>query len=147
MAAVFAGIRQAVEHRLYGYGFTLAFARHLLCTQLFITGTALLAGVAVAWFSLWPLAFGAGAALTTFSLWQICRSAQAFVHLQFSASLGIRLFAGFTARLLLIGIVLFALLIWLKVPVVPLLFGLTSTVASILLWGISRLSRKTVKEA
>ena len=147
MDAAFAGFRYAIERRLYGMGFALPFARHLLCTQLVITGFALLAGLALLWYSVWPIAFGAGAAITTFSLWQISRSAQALTHLQFTSALGLRLFIGFTARLLLIAIVLFALIIWLKAPVVPLLLGLTTTVASILLWGLSRLSRKTVKEA
>jgi hypothetical protein len=147
MTAILAHIRHAIERRLYNMGFALPFARHLLCTQIIISGLALAAGVILLWYSLWPLAFGAGAAITTFSLWQISRSAQAFVHRQFSAALGLRLFIGFSARLFLIGIVLFALIVWLKVPLVPLLLGLTSTVASILLWGISRVSRKTVKEA
>jgi hypothetical protein len=82
----------------------------------------------------------------TFSLWQISRSAQAFVQMQYSALLALRLFFGLNVRLFLIGIVLFVLIVQLKAPLAPLLLGLTSTVASILLWGISRLSRKTVKE-
>ena len=61
--------------------------------------------------------------------------------------MAIRLFLGFTARLVLIGIVLCGLMVWLRAPVAPLLAGLTSTVASIALWGLSRFSRKTVKEA
>ena len=143
----YAAIRHNIERRLYGFGFTQPFARQLLCTQIIISIIGMTIGVIFAWFSLWPLAFGAGSTLTTFSLWHIIRSAQAFVHLQFSALLGMRLFIGFTARLLLIGIVLFALIFWLKAPVVPLLLGLTSTVISIALWGVSRVSRKTVKEA
>jgi len=146
MTAVFAHIRHAIERRLYDMGFALPVVRHLLCTQLIISGLALAAGIILLWYSLWPLAFGAGAAITTFSLWQISRSAQAFVQQQFSAALGLRLFMGFSARLLLIGIVLFALIVWLKAPLAPLLLGLTSSVASILLWGVSRVSRKTVKE-
>lgn len=147
MPAVFARFRHAVERRLYGLGFTLPFARSLLCTQMGISGVALLAGLVLLWYSVWPLTFGAGAVLATFSLWQISRSAQAFAHQQFSTSLGLRLFIGFTARLLLIGIALFILMVQLRAPVVPLLLGLTSTVVSILLWGVSRISRKTVKEA
>ena len=147
MIALFPGFRQAIERRLHGMGFALPVARHILCSQLVISALALSAGLALVWYSAWPIAFGAGAALTTFSLWHISRSAQAFVRLPFSSLLGLRLFIGFTARLIVIGIALFALIVWLKVPVAPLLLGLTSTVVSILLWGVSRISRKTAKEA
>jgi len=147
MIAVFAHIRHAVERRLYGMGFVLPFVRYLLSIQIIISGCALAVGIALFWYTRWPLAFGAGATIMTFSLWHISRSAQAFIQLQFSASLRLQLFLGFSVRLFLIGIMLFVLIAWLKVPLVPLLLGLTSTVASILLWGISRFSRKTVKEA
>ena len=147
MTAVFAQIRHTVERRLYDMGFALPFVRYLLSIQILISGFALAAGIALLWYSRWPLAFGAGAAIITFSLWHISRSAQTLVQPQFSASHGLRLFCGFSVRLLLIGIALFMLIVWLKAPLVPLLLGLTSTVASILLWGISRLSRNTVKEA
>jgi hypothetical protein len=146
MTASLAHIRHAIERRLYTMGFALPVARHLLCTQIIISGLALTAGIILLWYSLWPLAFGAGATITTFSLWQISRSAQALVQQQYSTTLGLRQFIGFSARLLFIGIVFFALIVWLKVPLAPLLLGLTSTVASILLWGVSRISRKTVKE-
>jgi len=147
MTAVLTHIRRTVERRLYAMGFSLPFARYLLCIQIIISGFALAAGIVLLWYSLWPLTFGIGAAIVTFSLWQITRSAQAFVHLQYSASLALRLYISFSARLLLIGIVLFVLIAWLKVPLAPLLLGLTSTVASILLWGISKNSRKIAKEA
>ena len=147
MIAVFAHIRYAIERRLYGMGFVLPFVRYLLSIQIIISGFALATGILLLWYSSWPLAFGAGAAIMTCSLWHISRLAQAFVPLRFSASLGLRLFLGFNVRLFLIGIALFVLIVWLKAPLAPLLFGLTSTVVIILLWGISRLSRKTVKEA
>jgi len=147
MTAALAHIRYAVERRLYGMGFALPFVRYLLSIQIIVSGFALAAGIVLLWYSHWPLAFGAGAAIMTYSLWQISRTAQAFVQLQYSAALALRLFFGFSLRLLLIGIVFFVLIVQLKAPLAPLLLGLTSTVASILLWGISRLSRKTVKEA
>lgn len=112
-----------------------------------VTASGLLVGLLCLWFSLWPLAFGLGALLMTYSLWHIIRFAQVSVQQQFTVALGLRLGLGFSARLLLIGTVLFALIVLLKVPVVPLVLGLTSTVAGIVLWGISRSSRKPVKEA
>lgn len=147
MKALTFALRRAMESRLYQMGFAFPAVRHLLTTQIAVTALAFLFGLILIWYSIWPITFGAGAAISTFSLWQICRSAQDFLQMQFSSSLSLRLFVGFSARLMMIGIVLFALIVWLKAPVAPLLLGLTTTVVSILLWGLSRLSRKTVKEA
>lgn len=145
--AALASLRHALERRLYGLGFTMPVARHLLCTQVLVAAFGLLAGLLLLWLTLWPLAFGLGALIMTYSLWHIIRFAQVAVQQRFSAALGIRLGLGFSARLLLIGVALFALIALLKVPVVPLLLGLTSAVAGIVLWGIAKSSRKPVKEA
>ena len=142
-----AAVRQKIERHLYARGFSSAVVRHLLCTQIMITAAALGVGVPAALVSLWPLLFGTGAAIALFSLWHIARFAAVSIHQEFSVALGIRLFSGFTLRLLLTGVVLFTLIVWLRVPVVPLLAGLTTTVAGIAVWGLSRFSRKTVKEA
>ncbi len=145
--AFLASIRQKIESRLYRLGFSAPIVRHLLCTQIMICAAALIAGVAFFMLTLWPLAFAAGAVLATFSLWNIARFAQAHVHQQFSAQLGLLLFFSFTGRFLLIGVALFALIVLLRLPIIPLVLGLTSTIAGIAVWGISRYSRKTAKEA
>ena len=145
--AILTSIRHKIESRLYHLGFSSAIVRHLLCTQVMICGAAFIVGAALVWLTLWPLFFGAGAVIATYSLWQIARVAQASLQQQYSTALGLRLFFGFSGRLILISIVLFALIVWLRAPVIPLLIGLTSTVAGIVAWGISRRFRKTVKEA
>lgn len=142
-----ADIRQSLDVRLYRLGFVSSAVRHLLTTQIIITAVGLACGMACLWFTLWPLTFAAGAAIATFSLWQISRFAQVAILQQFSASLAIRSGLGFILRLGLIAVVLFVLVIQLKAPVAPLVIGLTSTVAGMFLWGLARLSRKTVKEA
>ena len=145
--AFLASIRQKIETRLYHLGFSSDVVRHLLCTQLLICGAGIGVGLALFWLTLWPLSFAAGAAIATFSLWHISRFAQTNIHYQYSPALGLKLFFGFTWRFLLIGVVLSLLIVWLRAPIIPLLIGLTSTVAGIAAWGISRYSRKTAKEA
>lgn len=142
-----ATLRQHIEGRLYKTGFSSSIVRHLLATQLLISGGALLLGSFFFWLSLWPLLFGIGASLACLSLWHIARFAQANIRTQYTPAMALRLFLGLNARLVLTAIVLFALIVWLRAPVMPLLVGLSSTVAGIVVWGISRLSRKTVKEA
>lgn len=140
-------LRLAIERRLYSVGFTLPVVRRMVSTQLLVTAAGLAIGLLFLWLTAWPLTFGAGAAIATYSLWHVAKVAQGMVHLEFSIALAMRLFLGFSLRMLLIGLVLFALIVWLGAPVAPLLVGLTSAVISIALWGISRFSRKTVKEA
>lgn len=140
-------LRHNIESRLYRLGFSSSVVRRLLAVQILISFCGLLVGAAVFWLSLWPLLFGVGASLACFSLWHIARFAQANIQTQYTPAMALRLFLGLNARLALIAIVLFALIVWLKAPVAPLLIGLSSTVAGIVVWGISRLSRKTVKEA
>ena len=144
---VIADARRTLERRLYGAGFFIPAARQLLGIQIVVCALSLCIGAAALWLTAWPLAFGAGACITTYSLWHIIRFAQASLQDHFSAALAFRQFFGFSARLLLIGTVLFALIVWLRTPVAPLLAGLTSTLVSLVLWGITRFSRKTVKEA
>lgn len=145
--ALVASIFQKLESLLYKRGFDSPAVRQLLAIQSLVVLCGLFLGVTLAWLTLWPLAFGIGAAIAGFSLWHIARFAQANIRSQYSPALAARLFLGLNARLTLIAIVLFALIVWLKAPVAPLLIGLSSTVAVIVVWGISRLSRKAVKEA
>jgi uncharacterized membrane protein len=107
----------------------------------------LAAGCALYQVTLWPLAFAAGAVIATYSLWQIARFAQNHARSEYSALLGMKLFFSFCGRFALIGVALFALVVWLKTPIIPLFIGLSSTVAGIAAWGISRHFRKTAKEA
>lgn len=139
--------RYAIERRLHALGFVSPDIRRLLATQIMVTALALAVGFMFAWLSIWPLIFGVGAAIALFSLWQLARFAQANIRRQFSAALGLQLFFGLTGRLALIGVLLFFLIVLFRAPVIPLLAGLTSTIAAIVCWGLARLSRKTVKEA
>ncbi len=142
-----ASIRRKIERFLYGRGFSSPVVRGLLCAQICLTALTLCAGAALLPLTPWVLCFGAGAAVALYNFWHIARSAQANIVREFSMALGLKSFAGFFARLTLTAFVLFALIVWLRAPVAPLVAGLTSTVAIIAVWGISRLARKPVKEA
>ncbi len=139
--------RQKIEHSLYARGFSAPVVRHLLCTQLLLAAFGLGFGAVTFWLTLWPLMFGIGAAIAAYNFWHIARFGQAHIASEFSLGLGLKLFTGFTIRLVLTGVVLFMLIVWLRAPVAPLVVGLTSTVAGIAAWGLSRIARKPVKEA
>ncbi|MDR1491012.1 MAG: hypothetical protein LBS65_11175 [Desulfovibrio sp.] len=137
---------KALERHLESAGFSLRAVRHILCTQIIFSVFALLAGAGASVFTPVPIAFGAGAALSTFSLWHVARLGERCANMRFSAGLGLGLFFGFSLRLLLIGAVLVLLLGPLKLPALPILAGLTSTVAGIAVWGATRLFGKTTTE-
>ena len=145
--AVLASIREKIESRLYHLGFSSATVRHILCTQGMLCGAALIAGLLLFPLTAWPLSFAAGALIAAYSLWGIARFAQANVRQQYSTILVLKLLFSFTGRFLIIGIALFVLIVQIKAPIIPLVIGLTSTVAGIVAWGISRYFRKTAKEA
>ncbi|MDR2489196.1 MAG: ATP synthase subunit I [Desulfovibrio sp.] len=140
-------LRQKIEFRLYTLGFSSDIVRHLLCTQILLCVVPLIAGILLCPITLWPLSFTAGALIATYSIWNIARFAEAHVNLEFTTTLGLKLFFSFSGRFLLIGVALFALIVWFKLPIIPLVIGLSSTVAGIVTWGVARLSRKTAKEA
>ena len=121
--------------------------RHLLCTQALICFAALIAGALLFPLTAWPLSFGAGAILAAYSLWGIARFSQASTQRHYSAMLGFKAVCSFTGRFLVIGAVLFVLIVLLGTPVIPLVIGLSSSVAGITAWGISRYFGKTATEA
>ena len=116
----------------------------MLGTQILLASFSLLAGIFVAYFTFWPLLFGIGASIAAYNFWFLAKFVQNNLSDSFSPILLLRLVGGFNLRLILTGVVLFALIVWLKVPLAPLLAGLTSLVACIVIWGFSRLTRKPI---
>ncbi len=121
--------------------------RHLLSTQIIITASAFVVGIACAYFTLYPLLFCAGSAIATYNFWFIAQFVQRIIFSAYSASIAVRQFFGFTARFLFTGLILFGLIVWLHLPVAPIVVGITSVVASIAYWGVTKLPNKPAKEA
>ncbi|MDR0828309.1 MAG: hypothetical protein LBN33_10655 [Desulfovibrio sp.] len=127
-------------------GFVAQITRSILCAQIIFSSAALLIGATLTTFTLIPIAFAAGAALSTFSLWHIARFAEKFTNTRFSVIMGLKLFFGFTLRLIFIGAVLFLLMAPLKFPPVPILIGLGTTIIAITFKGAAIILGKTIKE-
>ena len=140
-------IRRALDKRLYARGFVSPVVRGMLIFQIGASVAGLALGPAFAWFTVWPLLFGVGAVLATCNFWHMASFAQAHVAREFTPAMGAMLFFSTMARLCLTGIILFLLIVRLEQPVIPLLAGLSSPVVGIILWGCSRLSSKSAKEA
>jgi hypothetical protein len=144
---VYAGLRSRIERSPAVSGIVAPVLRDILCAQVFTALAACLIGAALLPVSAAPLAFGAGAAVSAFNFRHTARFVQTHLSEPFSAALHCRLFFGFCTRLALTGAALYLLLVPCGLPAVPLLLGLGSTVAGIVLRGLSKLSGKSFKEA
>ena len=140
-------IRLKIEAFLYKKGFASAIIRHLLCTQILIICLALISGVALLPFTTWALAFALGAIICTANFWFLARFAEANVRHQFSRALAIKSFLGFTLRLVVTAVVLFVLIVKLQIALIPLIAGLSSVVAGIVVWCIAKTLPTPAKEA
>ncbi len=131
-----------METALHKRGFVSAEIRRLLGVQILIAGAGLAVGL-IAWpLTLWPLYFGIGATLSVGNFWHLARFGQAHIRREFSAALGIKLYIGFLAKLLITGLTLFVLIGLLDAPVVPPLVGLLTSVLVVLIWSVARIFRK-----
>ncbi|MDR1946033.1 MAG: ATP synthase subunit I [Desulfovibrio sp.] len=140
------GLRNGIERCPALSGIVSPALRGILSVQILAAGAACLAGAALAAYSPALLAFGAGAALSSFNFLHSVRFIQTRMSDRFSAALHFRLFFAFCVRLALTGIILYLLLVPCALPALPLLLGLGSTVAGIIVWGLLQLSGKVFKE-
>ena len=135
-----------IDRFLYRRRFQSETVRMLLAQQLLLTGTAFLLGLAFFVLTDWPLAFAAGSSLALFNFWHIARFAGANTRRQFSIKMAIGYFFLFLLRLGLTAVLLYVLVIWLQVSLIPLLAGLTSVIAGIFIWVATTVSATQVKE-
>jgi hypothetical protein len=144
---MYTGLRGGIERCPALSGFVSPALRGILSSLVITAGAACAAGAVLFAWSPAPLAFGAGAAISVLNLVHIARFVQAHMPERFTVALYFRLFFGFCARLVLTGIALYLLLVPCGLPAVPLLLGLGSTVAGIVVWSLSKMSGKFFKEA
>lgn len=141
------GILRKVESFLYGRGFSAPSARRILAVQILLAGMALAVGLACVTISLWPLAFAIGAVLITCNMWWLTRSVEWSLRHSYSSGLAALAAFSFVLRFGAMALALYGSLVWLALPVVPLLAGLSSVVASLSVQAVMRLSRNAAKEA
>lgn len=136
-----------VEQHLYRRGFTAAPVRRLMAVQMIVAAVFVLAGLPLAFVSVWPLVFGIGAALAAWGFWSVARTAQAYIGREFTRQAAFRMFLNFNLRLCLTGVALFVLIVKLHAPLLPLVAGLTFAVASIVVWSVAQIAVKPIKES
>lgn len=138
---------QRIDEALWKRGFRAREIRVILRNQLLITALSLLAGFGIGWYSNWMLWFGVGAVLGTFNFYAVAKFVQQVVFRPYSSATMYGMLFRFYGRLGLTGLILFGLIVWLRVPVSALVAGLTTVVAAIAVWALTRLAGQNVKEA
>lgn len=139
--------RDTVERYLRNRGFTSPDSRRIVADQVLLTAAACIAGVLALPLTAWGLAFGLGTLLATINLWQIARFAHWSVTRQFSGRLALIGFMAFLFRFAGTGFVLYLLMVQARMPVIPLVAGLSSLVVWLSVMRFSRPSGHSCKEA
>ena len=135
-----------IDRFLYRRRFRSETVRVLLAQQLLLTGACFFLGLACIALTDWPLVFAAGSAIALFNFWHVARFVGANIQRQFSIGMAVWYFTMFLLRLGLTAVLLYLLVIWLRVSLVPLIAGLTSVIAGIFIWIATTVSATQVKE-
>ena len=136
-----------IEKALFNKGIVSEAVRQVMVLQIMVCAACLVAGLAALYWTAWPLSFGVGCALITLNFYFMSRLVTQLVGLEYSGKLLFSLLISLFSRLLLTGLALFVLLYWWKIPVVPLVAGLSTVVVTIFIRGAVQAFGHKVKEA
>lgn len=140
-------LRHRIEAHLYARGVRNASVRALLTRQCLLAVVAMGVGVAGGIFHPWLLHFGIGVGIVTANFYflatSIARRLESGVQGPLVASTIVR----FYGRLILTGVLLAVLLVFGKISLAALLAGLSTVVATILIWGVESYLAQHSKEA
>lgn len=137
-------ITQNIEAWLYRLGFTQIQVRQLVRNQILIAAGWSLALMAGTLMSTFAWSFAAGAFLITLNFMALARVAQSLVFYRKGAIFSLLVI--FYGKLILAGLVLFALIAWAEASIPGLLFGLSTAVVNAIVWGARTVMHKP-KEA
>lgn len=141
-----ATIHQKTERALYRLGFTVPGVRRLVRNELYFTAAVCAAAVLLFYFSDRPLHFAAGALLVAFNVFGMARFAQTAVYIKDRRRAIVALLFRFNVRLLLTGVLAYALIVWAQVSALWLLAGITTLVLSVLVFGGAQVISFKLKE-
>lgn len=140
-------LRHAIERMLYQKGLVHAPTRIMLTRQCLISMASLLAGLLGGWAHPWLLHFAIGAGLMTVNFYFMALFVQKLAAVGYSRAVLASMLARFYGRLLLTGVLLAVLLVWGQISLAALLAGLSTVVATIIIWGVEHYLAQHSKEA
>lgn len=139
-------IHFAVEGWLYRHGLFNPAVRLLIAMQIVTTAVIILFGGALFWHTQWVLWIGLGASLAVSNLYFLAKKLQVFFPSEVSLNKIIGVLLNFYFRLFVTAIILFVFIAWFKAPIPALLIGLTLSVGTAIVFGLTRLHLLKSKE-
>lgn len=136
-----------IEKALFRRGIVSETVRQVMLVQILICAACLVIGLACLPFTAWPLFFGMGGVMITVNFYFMSRLVSRLVGLEFNGRILAALLFSLFGRLLLTALVLFVFVYWWKIPVVPLVAGLSTVVVTIAILGAVQAFGHKVKEA
>ncbi|GAB7079175.1 ATP synthase subunit I [Megalodesulfovibrio paquesii] len=140
-------IRHGIESSLYHKGVRNASVRTLLTRQCLLAVIALVVGVAGGYFHPWLLHFAIGVGIVTANFYFLATSLARRLEAGARGPLVASMIFRFYGRLILTGVLLAILLVFGQISLAALLAGLSTVVATILIWGVESYLAQHSKEA
>lgn len=144
-------MRHGIESSLFRKGVRNASVRTLLTRQCLLAVVALAGGVVGGFFHPWLLHFGLGVGIVTANFYflatSIARRLESAGQPGGQGPLVASTIVRFYGRLILTGVLLAVLLVFGKISLAALLAGLSTVVATILIWGVESYLAQHSKEA
>jgi len=145
MTSILRKMMAGLDGWLFRRGFAGREVRALMRAQICAAVLASATCLAVTGFGLWGLSFAAGSLLITVNFWSLAKFGQGVVFVRRGAV--VALLFRFYLRLAATGVALFALIAYAGAPAASLLAGVSTAVAAMIWWGMTRTVRTQVKEA
>jgi hypothetical protein len=137
--------KERIEAALYRRGFTVPEVRQVVRNQVLLAMVSTVAGLLCLAITPLALHFALGALLVTVNFYALAKFVQEAVYVKQGQI--VALLVQFYGRLLLTGLLLFAMVVWLEVSVAALSAGLSTLVVTIVTWGATQIFGHKVKEA
>jgi len=140
-------IRFAIEGWLWRHGISNSNARSLIAVQVMIAFTLLVAGFALIRQTQLVLWAGVGAVLAVANFYLVAQKLQNLFSQGLQKGGTMKMLLNFYFRLLVLAIFLFVFIVWLKASIPALLVGLSLSVITAIIFGLTRLHMLKSKEA
>lgn len=138
-------MNRKLETRLYQWGFENGRVRTLVRNQLWLATVSSFVLLVLTLGSRFALSYAAGAVIITANFLALAKLASHLVHYRRGAVFSLLVI--FYGKLILTGLVLYALIAWVGASVTGLLCGLSTVVVMAIVWGVQSTLRHNPKEA
>lgn len=140
-------LKKRIDAHLWAKGFKAHEIRTVARNQILLTLFVAMIAAVLGWKFQWLYWFTISTGLALWNFYSLAQFIQHLVLRTFTKDMVLGMLLRFYGRLGVTGVVIAGLIIWLEVSPIPLIAGFSTLVATVLVWGLSRLAGHKVKEA